>query len=163
MPTSELNTGSRERSNSGNTGSETRRRMRGIASLCALLLAISVVQVFAQDPAGKDLAQFYMENCVRCHGPDGSARTAAGKPLGSHDLTDPQWQKRTPDEEMVKAILKGKFFGLAMPGFKKQLTEDEAQRMVTEIIRTSEKGKVIGGGNAKRASDAAGTIDTGLR
>ncbi|MFH1672009.1 MAG: hypothetical protein ABIF87_01065 [Pseudomonadota bacterium] len=46
---------------------------------------------------------------------------------------------------MVKAILKGKFFGLAMPGFKGTLTGDEVQRMVTDIIRKSKKGQVIAG------------------
>ena len=45
--------------------------------------------------------------------------------------------------EMVKTILKGKFFGWVMPGFKGTLTEDEVQRMVTDIIRKSKKGQVI--------------------
>ena len=44
---------------------------------------------------------------------------------------------------MMKTIMKGKFFGLAMPGFKGTLTEDEAQRMVTDIIRKNKKGLVI--------------------
>ena len=44
---------------------------------------------------------------------------------------------------MVQTILKGEFFGLVMPAFKKMLTKEEARRMVTEIIRTSVKGKII--------------------
>ena len=31
-----------------------------------------------------------------------------------------------------------------MPGYKKELTLSESQRLVAEVIRQSEKGKVIG-------------------
>ena len=120
-----------------------RRRSRSVASLSALLLAVCIAPVLAQEPAGKDLRVFYQQNCARCHGPDGSAVSAEGKKLRGQDLTDPDWQRVTRDDEMVKAILKGKFFGLAMPGFKDTLTGDEVQRMVTDIIRKSKKGQVI--------------------
>ena len=121
----------------------TRWRARSVASLSALLLAVYVALVLAQEPAGKDLRVFYQQNCARCHGPDGSAVSAEGKKLGGQNLTDPDWLRGTRDDEMVKVILKGKFFGLAMPSFKGTLTVDEAQRMVTDIIRKSKKGQVI--------------------
>lgn len=121
----------------------TRWRARNVASLSALLLAVYVALVLAQEPVGKDLRVFYQQNCARCHGPDGSAVSAEGKKLGGQNLTDPDWLRGTRDDEMVKVILKGKFFGLVMPSFKGTLTVDEVQRMVTDIIRKSKKGQVI--------------------
>jgi len=120
-----------------------RRRARSLASMSALVLVACITPVLAQEPAGKDLRVFYQQNCARCHGPDGSAVSAEGKKLRGQDLTDPDWQRDTRDDEMVNAILKGKFFGLAMPGFKGSLTGDEVQRMVTDIIRKSKKGQAI--------------------
>jgi mono/diheme cytochrome c family protein len=109
-------------------------------ALSALLLAAWITPASAQEPTGKDLRLFYSQHCAGCHGPDG----AAGKKFKGKDLTDPAWRKGTSDEKMVKVIQKGIFFGLAMPGFKKDLTGTESQRLVTEVIRQSEKGKVIG-------------------
>jgi len=128
------------------TGIESRRTRRQVVSLAllsALLLAVCMSSVLAQAPAGKDLKVFYQQNCVSCHGPDGSAVSAEGKKLRGQDLTNPDWLRRMRDDTMVKAILKGKFFGLAMPAFKETLNGDEAQRMVTDIIRKSKKGQVI--------------------
>ncbi|MDP2643819.1 MAG: cytochrome c [Desulfobacterales bacterium] len=119
------------------------RRARNVALLSAVVLAVCIAPVMAQELAGRDLRVFYQQNCLRCHGPDGSAVSAEGKKLRGQDFTDPDWQRDTRDDEMVRTILKGKFFGLAMPRFKGTLTGDEAQRMVAEIIRKSKKGKVI--------------------
>lgn len=113
------------------------------ATQVALLLCFCITGVFAQGADGKNLQVFYQQNCARCHGPDGSAVSRDGKKLSGQDLTSQEWQNKTEDAEMVKTILNGKFFGLAMPGFEDVLTEEEAQRMVTEIIRKSEKGRMI--------------------
>ena len=126
------------------TGTEPpRRRAKSIALLSVLLLAVYMTPVLAQEPAGKNLKMFYLQNCAKCHGPDGSGVSAEGKKLSGQNLIDPDWQRSTQDDKMMKTIMKGKFFGLAMPGFKGTLTEDEAQRMVTNIIRKSKKGLVI--------------------
>ena len=122
---------------------EMRTRAMNVALLSALVLAVCIAPVLAQEALGKDLRVFYQQNCVSCHGPDGSAFSAEGKKLSGRNLTDPDWQRGTRDDKMIKAILKGKFFGLAMPGFKDTLTGDEVQRMVTNIIRKSKKGQVI--------------------
>ena len=118
-------------------------RTRRLAALFALFLAICTAPVLAQGPAGRDLRVFYQQNCAGCHGPDGSAVSAEGKKLSGQDFTDPDWQRGTRDDKMVKTILKGKFFGWAMPSFKDTLTPEEAQQMVTDIIRKSKKGHVI--------------------
>jgi mono/diheme cytochrome c family protein len=121
-----------------------RKRAGSVALLFTLLLAICIAPVLAQkEPASKDLKAFYQQNCTRCHGPDGSAVSAEGKKLRGRNFTDPKWLRDTGDDEMVKIILKGIFFGWVMPSFKDILTADEAQRMVTDLIRMSKKGQVI--------------------
>lgn len=128
----------------GIQSSETCRRARSIALLLALLLVAYVTPVLALGlAAGKDLGVFYQQNCARCHGLDGSGVSAEEKKLSGRNLTDSNWQRSTGDDKMIKTIMKGKFFGLAMPGFKDTLTEEEVQRMVTDIIRKSKKGEVI--------------------
>ncbi|MCU0857628.1 MAG: cytochrome c [Pontiellaceae bacterium] len=119
------------------------RRTGLIPILFLLLIAAGAFHALAQQPVRKDLRLFYQQSCVRCHGADGAALGADGKKLSGADLTDPEFQKKTGDAAMVKIILKGKFFGLAMPGYKDELTEEEAQKLVTDIIRTSQKGKPI--------------------
>jgi mono/diheme cytochrome c family protein len=114
-----------------------------ITLIFAIVFALWVAPALAQGPKRTDLKEFYQQNCARCHGPDGSALSADGKKLKGQDFTDKDWQRNTGDEEMVETILKGKFFGLAMPKFKGALTEQEARRIVTDIIRNSKKGQVI--------------------
>jgi mono/diheme cytochrome c family protein len=121
----------------------TRKRAKSVALLSALVLAVCMAPALAQEPSEKDLGAFYQQKCVGCHGPDGSAVNAEGEKLRGQDFTDTNWQRGTRDDEMVDTILKGKFFGLVMPGFKDTLTGDEIQRMVTDVIRKSKKGHVI--------------------
>lgn len=130
----------------GTKGLELRgtfRRVRRLAAPLALLFVFLLAPFLSQVSAGKDLRMFYQQHCARCHGQDGSAVSAEGEKLSGQDFTDPDWQRSTGDDEMVQTILNGKFFGLAMPGFKDELTEQEAQQMVTEIIRKAEKGRMI--------------------
>lgn len=107
------------------------------------LLALAFAPLVAQTPAAKDLRLFYQQNCVRCHGVDGAALDAEGKKLRGQDLTNAAWAKAISNEAIVKTILKGKFFGQAMPAYKKDLTPDEALHMAVEVVRKAEKGKAI--------------------
>jgi mono/diheme cytochrome c family protein len=111
--------------------------------LQGVLLSILALPLAAQAPAPRDLRLFFQQNCVRCHGADGAARDEAGKKLRGQDLTDEKWARKTSDEDMVDAILTGKFFGRAMPAFKKQLSPEEARRLVVEVVRKTQKGKAI--------------------
>lgn len=113
----------------------------------AALLSVLPALLLAQEPArparGLDeLKTFYVKNCVRCHGPDGSARDATGKKLGGRDFTDPK-ENRDPDADMAKTIRKGIFFGRVMPSFKAEISEEEAMTIIREIVRKAEKGKLI--------------------
>jgi len=137
------NSGIKQPNENGNESFGTCRRVWSVTSLSALVFTFFIGPVLSQEPVGKDLRSFYQQNCAMCHGLDGSAVDAEGKKLRGQDLTDTDWQRGTRDDEMVKTILKGKFFGRAMPSFKGALTEEEAQVMVTDIIRKSKKGQVI--------------------
>jgi len=99
----------------------------------------------AQTPAKSlnDLRAFYAQNCVKCHGPDGSARGAEGKKLGGFDFTDAGKAAKESDAEMVKTVRKGIFFGMVMPAFKDRLSEADADLLVKGILRKAEQGKVI--------------------
>ncbi|MBN2418417.1 MAG: cytochrome c [Deltaproteobacteria bacterium] len=108
-----------------------------------IFLALCIIPASGQEQKIKDLKKFYQENCAKCHGPDGSAVGDDGKKLKGEDFTDQKWQEETKDDVMVNAILEGKFFGLAMPAYKEIIAEEDAQLMVTEIIRKSQKGKAI--------------------
>lgn len=114
-----------------------------------ILLLLALVPLQGGDPgrAPRDtdaLRAFYADNCVRCHGMDGSAAGPDGKRLKGADFTDAKAMERAKDASLAKTILKGTFFGLGMPPFKEQLSEDEAQRMVRDVLRKAEKGKAIG-------------------
>ncbi len=122
---------------------ELRNTTRTISLMFVLIITVAVAPALANEVPSKDLQLFYQQNCSGCHGLDGAAISPDGKKLSGQDLTDQSWQQSTSDEKMVKVILKGKFFGMAMPKFKNDLSKDEAQLMVTDIIRQSAKGKVI--------------------
>jgi mono/diheme cytochrome c family protein len=119
------------------------RLTSALLSCAALLLGTAAVSQAADSPQPGDLRLFYHENCARCHGAEGTGHDSTGKGLRGQDFTDVKWRKDTTDDKMVAVILKGKFFGLAMPAYKSKLTKEDAQRMVTDIIRVSEKGKLI--------------------
>lgn len=117
--------------------------MKLVIPVCILVLAIGVSGALAGETAPKDLRSFFQMNCAGCHGADGSARDIKGKSLSGTDFTDARWLKGAKDAAMVKTILKGKFFGWAMPAYQDKLSPEEAQRLVTEIIRQAAKGRII--------------------
>lgn len=120
------------------------------------LLLLVFATAAAQPPAGKtksvnELRGFFQQNCVRCHGVDGSAHTAAGDKLGGLDFTKSAQDFKAlagPGSEreirtMVKVIQKGIFFGRVMPSWKEDLSPEDADVMVREILLKAERGKAI--------------------
>ena len=95
----------------------------------ALLLAILCAPLAAEV---RDLKAFYQERCAVCHGPDGSGRSPGGLRLGGRNLLDPRWQAKQDEADLVTAILRGRG---AMPGFRRQLSEGEARRLLGGFFR----------------------------
>jgi mono/diheme cytochrome c family protein len=99
-------------------------RALGIASLSILLLLASPTR--AADPV-------YQKNCASCHGPDGRARTPAGRKAGAHDLR----QSKATREEIIKSIKEGrtnKAGQQAMPAFGDKLSAAELESLVKVVL-----------------------------
>jgi mono/diheme cytochrome c family protein len=78
----------------------------------------------------RDLKAFFQERCAVCHGPTGSGRGSNGARLGGRNLLDAAWRAQQKDEALVASVLKGRG---AMPGFRRQLSPAEAQRLLDEL------------------------------
>jgi len=101
-------------------------------SLClfaGLFLGISPVR--AQD----DAASLFKAKCAGCHGPDGSANTAAGKSMKIRDLHSADVQKQT-DAELTEIITTGKS---PMPAYKDKLSADQIKNLVAYIRELGRK------------------------
>ena len=119
-----------------------------------LALATALVCAGAEPPKAKsvqELRAFFQQNCTRCHGLDGSAHTPEGKRLGGMDFTvvaEEFRQAGGPGSEreirrMSRGILNGILFGVTMPAWKTQLSPEDAQLMVKEVLLKAERGKAI--------------------
>jgi mono/diheme cytochrome c family protein len=95
----------------------------------ALLLALLSLPLSAEV---RDLKSFYLERCAVCHGADGTGRGPSGVRLGGRNLADGRWLAKQEEADLVAAILKGRG---AMPGFRRQLSEAEARRMLKDVVR----------------------------
>jgi mono/diheme cytochrome c family protein len=117
---------------------------RKIARLCLLILISEVLFLNfgcqsngrlamqqANYPKDKvDAHALFNENCAKCHGMDGRARTFHGRLVGAQNFTDAKWRTNVTDEEMSDAIKKGP---KAMPAFGKKLSQAEIDALVAYV------------------------------
>jgi mono/diheme cytochrome c family protein len=80
----------------------------------------------------KDLKAFFQQRCAVCHGADGTGRGPNGARLGGRNLADGRWLAKQDQAQLVAVVLKGQG---AMPGFRRQLSEAEARRLLTTVIQ----------------------------
>ena len=80
--------------------------------------------------AQRDGATIFSQNCARCHGSDGRARTAKGRAVGATDLTSSDWLPDTARDTRI--VTKGKE---SMPSFKAKLKPAEIEAVVNYIRR----------------------------
>ncbi len=108
------------------------RHPRWAATFLTLLLPLLAAAGRAADgPA------LFADNCASCHGPDGRARTPAGKKVRAKDLT----LSKLTDAEIERQIREGKkdSRGLAtMPAFKDQLSDDDIKALIP-VVKTFRK------------------------
>lgn len=114
--------------------------------LLALLIAAPLL---AQAPAAPappafNAQAFFLQSCAGCHGQDGSATRPDGTKGRAADLTNADWQKANTDAAIAHAILNGKGH---MPAFKGRLSEGDAMKLVTEVVRKLQKGTPVKAGN----------------
>src|SRR5256885_1326530 len=103
-----------------------------------IIMAMSSLVLFSAH--GADPKTNWSNNCVQCHGPDGSANTAMGKALNAKDLTNAGIQSSFTDAEAAAAIKDGvtKDGVTRMIAFGGKLTEDEIKALVA-YVRTLKK------------------------
>ena len=89
---------------------------------------------------GADPKTNWTNNCMQCHGPDGSANTSMGKALNAKDLTNAQIQSSFTDAEAAAAIKDGvsKDGTTRMIAFGGRLSDDEIKALVA-YVRTLKK------------------------
>jgi len=104
------------------------------------LKMMAVLFVFGTASAAlADGTEMFNKKCAGCHGKDGKAATTMGKKLNMRDLTNPEVQKGSSDEQWQKIILEGvKGAGgkNVMPATK--ASADEAKDLVKHV-RTLKK------------------------
>ncbi len=89
---------------------------------------------------GADPKTNWSNNCVQCHGPDGSANTSMGKAMNAKDLTKAGIQSSFTDAEASAAIKDGvtKDGAMKMIAFGGKLSDEEIKALVA-YVRTLRK------------------------
>jgi mono/diheme cytochrome c family protein len=70
----------------------------------------------------KDARKLYKQNCVKCHGTDGTGETTFGQIVGAADFTDSEWQKRVDDQRLLNSMTYGRG---QMPSFGKKFSKEQ--------------------------------------
>jgi mono/diheme cytochrome c family protein len=91
---------------------------------------VSFPGISTSKAADFDAKGLYMTHCKTCHGADGKP-TDLGLGLEARDLTDPDWQAKVTDEQIINQITNGtpdKMFP-----FKGKLSDEEIKALVPVI------------------------------
>ena len=85
--------------------------------------------------------QMYRDlRCLGCHDRDGRGRVVRTAMPEIPDFTDPTWQTKNPDAELVKAIVDGK--GKFMPPVKDKLDKADLEKLVA-FVRSFKGAAVV--------------------
>lgn len=75
--------------------------------------------------------RLFQQFCTRCHRPDGAGAAKHEDVAAIPNFTDPAWQVKRSDAQLVAIILEGK--GTRMPAFRGHLGDREARDLVALI------------------------------
>jgi cbb3-type cytochrome c oxidase subunit III len=110
------------------------KRVVLILSLILLPGLLTTTELANQQPSNaagaSDAAKLFEQNCAKCHGKDGRAKTVRGKMHGARNLTDAKWQAKETDEGIAAAIKKGPE---AMPSFEKKFSQAQIDSLVAYV------------------------------
>lgn len=102
--------------------------------LAALLIFSVAIQVHAG--TGKDSGKaVFQQNCILCHGEDGTGKTPPGTALGAHDLTSREVAKKT-DAELMQTISQGRN---KMPAFSEKLSDSQIHDVILYVRTLGKK------------------------
>src|SRR5262249_11990207 len=79
-------------------------------------------------PAAREL---FRQNCVKCHGADGTGSPARDRLPEIPDFTKTSWHARRSDAQLVTSILDGK--EPKMPSWREKLSEEQARGLVAHV------------------------------
>jgi len=100
-----------------------------IGLICIFRLhANSIANAVPASPSAAGPAEIFADNCAKCHGTDGKAKTAKGKRLHATDFTS-DWN--TDESRGIRIITNGRD---EMPSFKKTLTQDEIRDVFHYVV-----------------------------
>ena len=101
-----------------------------------VFVCVAPASAGATDTAAKEAgAKLFSDNCVPCHGQDGTGNTSSGKLLGAANLTTEKVQNLS-DARLAHVIAEGK--GQMQP-FKSVLTHREIQDVLKYIREFGKK------------------------
>lgn len=108
---------------------KSRQTTRLVLTLCAALAGTSLGALAADAEAS------YKTHCTSCHGPDGKAKTRAGRMAGAKDLTVKEYQDKFTDEQMIQRLKDGVIDQgkEKMKPFKDKLTDDELKALIAFV------------------------------
>lgn len=80
--------------------------------------------------------EIWMDQCARCHGPDGKAGTPMGRKLQMKDLANAKVQAEMKDDAMIKASKDGKQAsdGTTLMRPAKNVTNDDIKALM-QVVR----------------------------
>jgi mono/diheme cytochrome c family protein len=109
-------------------------------NIITIVLSLFSLLLLPFSASGADPKSNWMNNCMQCHGPDGSANTSMGKALNAKDLTNAGIQSSFTDAEAAAAIKDGvtKEGMTRMIAFGGKLSDEEIKALVA-YVRTLKK------------------------
>ena len=112
------------------------RKYKVSAIVLLSMILFAIARPAAAQAGNADEGQkLFTQNCVTCHGPDGSGSTAIGKAVGAKDLRSPEAKKLT-DAEISTQIEKGKG---NMPPFAGSLNKAKITDLVAYVRELGKK------------------------
>jgi mono/diheme cytochrome c family protein len=101
--------------------------MKKLIALFALAALPALAQTTAPAPAASSIdgKHIFETKCQGCHGADGAGHTKLGEKTKLPDFSSAEWQKKTPDNEIVEMITEGSKKNSKMKAYKTKLSKEE--------------------------------------
>src|SRR5262249_37312228 len=75
--------------------------------------------------------ELFQQHCAKCHGADGTGSPGRRRQADIPDFTDPSWQARQSEAQLLASILDGK--GPEMPPWRGKISEDQARALAAHV------------------------------
>ena len=89
-------------------------------------------------PVQMDAAMLFKDNCAKCHGEDGRAKTVRGKMVGARNLASEKFKAGATEDRIIAALKKGPG---AMPSFEKKFSPEQMQVLATYVRNLKQEEK----------------------